>query len=167
MNMNLNSEKQTCMNLNLNSGRQVCMSVDLNRAKELLEANAYTCVIRKEDSVYASKQRGAKPLLAWVDEGKDFTGFSAADKVVGKAAAFLYVLLKVDAIYAKVISVPAAKVLEDYGISTFFDEKVEAIRNRTNTGFCPMETAVLEIDTPKEALYAIRDRLEKMQEEKG
>lgn len=131
----------------------------MTKAKELLEANDYTCVIQRDKNIYTSKERGVKPLLAWLDEGVDFAGFSAADKVVGKAAAFLYVLLKVDEVYAKVISVPAVKVLKEHGITIVYDEKVEAIRNRTNTGFCPMETAVWEIGEPMAALKAIRSKV--------
>lgn len=134
------------------------MNANLVKAKELLEANDYTCVLQKDNTVYTSKERGVKPLLVWVNESKDFTGFCAADKVVGKAAAYLYVLLKVKAVYAKIISVPAAHVLEEHGIEVFFGEKVDAIHNRTNTGFCPMETAVWDIDNPEEALVAIRNK---------
>ncbi len=134
------------------------MNKNLIKAKGLLCANDYTCVIQNEDCVYTSRERGVNPLLAWVNEDVDFAGFSAADKVVGKAAAFLYVLLRVEAVYAKIISAPAVQILEKYDIQVFYDEKVEAIRNRTNTGFCPMETTVWEIENPKEALEAIRQK---------
>ncbi len=134
------------------------MNANLVKAKELLEANDYTCVLQKEKTVLISTDRGVKPLLVWVNESKDFTGFSAADKVVGKAAAYLYVLLKVKAVYAKIISVPAAHVLEEHGIEVFFGEKVDAIHNRTNTGFCPMETTVWDIHNPEEALVAIQNK---------
>lgn len=138
------------------------MNENLMKAKELLCANDYTCVIQNEDCVYTSHERGVKPLLAWVNEGMDFAGLSAADKVVGKAAAFLYVLLKVEAVYAKIISAPAVQILEKYDIEMFYDEKVEAIRNRTNTGFCPMETTVWEIENPKDALEAIRQKVSEL-----
>lgn len=134
------------------------MNANLVKAKELLEANDYTCVLQKEETIFTSTDRGVKPLLQWVNERKDFIGFCAADKVVGKAAAYLYVLLKVEAVYAKIISVPAAHVLEEHGIEVFFSEKVDAIHNRTHTGFCPMETAVWDIDNPEEALVAIRNK---------
>ncbi|MBQ8188363.1 MAG: DUF1893 domain-containing protein [Lachnospiraceae bacterium] len=134
------------------------MNKNLIEAKELLDANDYTCVIMSGKSLYTSRERGVKPLLAWVNEGVDFAGFFAADKVVGKAAAFLYVLLKVEAVYAKIISAPAVQVLDKHDIQVFYEEKVEAIRNRTNTGFCPMEKTVWEIENPKEALEAIRKK---------
>ena len=39
------------------------------------------------------------------------------------------------------------------------DEKVDAIFNRTNTGFCPMESAVWDIDEPEKAPDAIKKKL--------
>lgn len=138
------------------------MKTDLLRAKSELQDSNYTCVLCKEDELYSSAERGVKPLLAFLQGGTDFTGFSAADKVVGKAAAFLYVLLGVQAVYAPVMSRPAVQVLTQYGISAFYDEQPDTIRNRRNTGFCPMETAVWEIDSPQDALQAITQTMQKL-----
>lgn len=135
------------------------MMTDLSMAKEELLAGSYTCVVRKEDNVYTSTERGVKPLLNWLDSDIDFSGYSAADKVVGKAAAMLYVLLGVEAVHAVVISTKAKNVLEQHGISVTYDSLVDRIHNRTNTGFCPMEEAVWEIDDLQEALWAVRDKV--------
>ena len=116
----------------------------------------FTCAVYKGEQVYKSQRRGVAPLLEWLDSGADFRGFIAVDKVVGKAAAFLYVLLGVKAVYAFVISEEAERVLKSHGIAVEYGERVAAIRNRTNTGFCPMEQAVETIDDPAEALEAIR-----------
>lgn len=132
---------------------------DLILAKEQLMSGDYTCVIRKNDMVYSSKERGVKPLLVWLDSNIDFSGYSAADKVVGKAAAMLYVLLGVSNVHAIVISVKAKEVLEQHGIGVTYDSLVERIRNRTNTGFCPMEEAVWEIEDLQEALQAVREKV--------
>ena len=129
---------------------------DFERAWSLLQEEGYTCVLCGGDQVFTSRLRGVKPLLSWLDQGLNLCGFSAADKVVGKAAAFLYVLLGVKEVYAQVMSVPAKSILEAHGIPNGCEVEVAAIRNRTNTGFCPMETAVWEINDPPEALAAIR-----------
>lgn len=134
------------------------MKSNSDKAIELLAGGSYTCVLCKEGVQYTSTERGVKPLLSWLDAGIDLKGFSAADKVVGKAAAFLYVLLEVESVYAVVISEKAKEVLVQYGISVFYDTLVPGIRNRMNTGFCPMEDAVKEMDTPEEALLAIRNK---------
>lgn len=93
---------------------------------------------------------------------KSLAGFSAADKVVGKAAAFFYVLLKVERLYAAVISKHALEVLEFYGVPVEYGELVDAIKNRKGDGFCPMETAVLEINEPDEAVAAVLRKQEEL-----
>jgi len=138
------------------------MKNDLQKAREILDNGHYTCVLCKGDCVLTDDRRGIRPLLELVESGRSFVGFSAADKVVGKAAALLYLLLGVTDIYAGVISAPALEVLVAGGVVVTFGQLVDAIRNRTNTGFCPMETAVKEIDDPLQApavLYSALDAL--------
>lgn len=135
------------------------MKTDLSIAKELLLSKNYTCVLCKDDKVHISKERGVKPLLDWFDKKADLKNFSAADKVVGKGAAFLYTLLGVKEIYACVISESANEVLEKFGIRVYFDECVKAILNRSKTGFCPIETSVKNIDEPEKAVPIIRETL--------
>ena len=89
------------------------MNHTLNRANELLMADAFTCVILKGEHLYTSKSRGVKPLLDWYDDETDLKNGYAADKVVGKAAAYLYVLLEIRAVYTCVISKPAYEVFKN------------------------------------------------------
>lgn len=139
------------------------MTENLHRAYELMRREDDTCVIIKDEKIYTSKERGVKPLLAWLEDGVDMKGASASDKVVGKAAAFLYVKLQIKEVYAGVISAPACAVLEQCGITVQYGQKVDAIRNRANTGFCPMETAVLDIEDTDAALTAIKEKVKSMQ----
>ena len=139
------------------------MKSDLEKAKSLLYKNfEYTCVLCKGDNVYKSTERGVKPLIAWVDAGLDFNGFQAADRIVGKAAALLYALLGVDSVYAPVMSVAGYDILRINGIEVDFDTLEKEIRNRTNTGICPMEEAVREITDPSEGLSALKQRIAQM-----
>ncbi len=131
-------------------------------ARERLVAEDFTCVIRKDDLEYTTRDRGVKPLVRWLTEGKDLRGFSAADKVVGKATAYLYCLLGVKEVYAHVMSESAARVLEENGISPSQGKLVENIINRQGTGICPFEAAVWDIHTPEAALPAIRAKMEEM-----
>lgn len=130
--------------------------LDLEKAVRLLENGSYTCVLCGGDAVYSSELHGVKPLLDWNESGTNLKGFSAADKVVGKAAAYLYVLLGIKAVYAQIISEDAVAAFEQYGVEVSWKEKVKAIRNRMNTGLCPMEQAVKDITVPEEALKAIQ-----------
>lgn len=135
---------------------------DLNKAKETLFSGEYTCVVCREDAVFTSVRRGVAPLVAWMERGACFEDHCAADKVVGKATAFLYVLLGVKAVYARVISRSAVQVLMDYDISVEYDELVENIINRKGDGICPFEAAVLDVNEPKEAYKIIREKMKEM-----
>ena len=121
-----------------------------------------TCVASDGKTLLTSTQRGVAPLLNWLDEGLHLENFRVADKVVGKGAAFLYLLLGVKQLYAAVISVPALNVLKSHGIAVTFTTLVPAIANRDHTGYCPIETAVLDCDDPKEALVKIKNRLQEL-----
>lgn len=134
----------------------------METARKILNEHAYTCVLRKDDVILTATERGVKPLARWLTEKTDVRGFSAADKVVGKATAYLYVLLGVKEVWAGVMSVSAAEVLTRHGITAAQGKLVENIINRQGTGICPFEAAVLEIHTPEEALTAIREKMREM-----
>lgn len=135
---------------------------NLEIARNHLASGNYTCVACKEDTLYFATERGVKPLLDWLDAGTDMHDFSAADKVVGRATAFLYCLLGVSEVYAHVMSRPAVRVLEAYGISAHWGKLVEGIINRRGTGPCPFEAAVMAITDADDALSAIRQKMSSM-----
>ena len=139
------------------------MDDNLLKARNLLLSGDYTCVVCREETVYTTTHRGVAPLLNWLDNGIDLTGFSAADRVVGRGAAFLYCLLRVKAVHARVMSHPAAEVLKAYGIEAYADTFVDGIINRTGTGPCPFEAAVLNIQEARDALSAIRETRRQLQ----
>lgn len=139
------------------------MTNDLTKARALLDTGDYTCVVCFGDNIHTATERGVKPLLNWVDAELDLKEFSAADRVVGRATAFLYVLLGVKEVYANIMSRPAAQVLTSYGIAAHSGKLVDGIINRKGTGPCPFEAAVMEINDAQEALTAIRDKMARMQ----
>ena len=139
---------------------------DMQRARDLLDRGDFTCVVCRGDSVYTTSHRGVSPPLNWLDAGTDLTGYSAADRVVGRGAAFLYCLLGVREVYAKVISLPAAEVLRSHGILAEAEAFVDGIINRAGTGPCPFEAAVMHIQDAHEALTAIRNTRRNLQEGK-
>ena len=139
------------------------MSEALELAKVKLTDSGATCVILKGDHIYTSAQRGVAPLLNWLDTGMDFTGYCAADKVVGNGAAFLYALLNVQELYAHILSRPAAETLQRYGISYTYGTLVDHIRNRSGTGLCPIEESVAGETIATDALKKIRAKLAQLQ----
>ncbi len=50
-------------------------------------------------------------------------------------------------------------VLAKGGIDVTYDTLADRIHNRTNTGFCPMEEAVWDIEDLQEGLQAVRDKV--------
>ena len=135
------------------------MTTDFERAKTLLEENNYTFVLCKGEKIISSTKHGVKPLVELVDSAENLNGFSAADKIVGKAAAMLYVLLGVKEAYAEVLSRAGAEVFAKYKIACEYGEITEQIINRNGDGICPMEKAVQEIDDPALGSKAIKNKL--------
>ena len=136
--------------------------MSLEKAKMLLKINDHTCVFCDGQTILTDKRRGVRPLLDILESGRDVSDYSVADKVVGKAAAYLYCLLGIKHLYACVTSQSALDVLANAQISVEYDKLVPAIRNRTNDGFCPMEQAVWNISDAQSALTAIYDTLAKL-----
>lgn len=139
------------------------MKEDTQHARAILNSGDYTCVVCCGELCHTTDIRGVKPLLNWLDNGPSLQEFCAADRVVGRAAAFLYCLLGVSEVYARVMSRPAAEILSANGISIYADTVPDGIINRKGTGPCPFEAAVLHIADPREALQTIRKKLAQME----
>ncbi len=135
---------------------------NLEKAKRLLEEGNYTLVLVSDNDVQTDTLRGVHPLLNRY--GKDYSKYSAADKVIGKGAALLYVLLGIKDIYCKTISKPALDVLNKNEVYITYDNLVDNIINHFKTGLCPIEQATMNIDDPKEAIPAIIAKLKQLGE---
>lgn len=134
------------------------MNERLKYAAELLKKENYTLVLYNGTELVTSKDKGIKPLLDLYNQGKRFGNFSSADLVMGKAVAFLYVLLGVKEIFAPTASEPALEVLRRYNIKIEYEKQVPFTMKREGTGICPMEQAVLEIDEPDAAYKIIQKK---------
>lgn len=132
---------------------------DIERAKQLLSGGGYTCVLCKGETVYTSTLRGVAPMVEWIDSGTELCGFAAADKVIGKAAAMLFVLTGVSELHGDVMSSSAAEFLADSGVSFTYGALTDSIINRKGDGICPMEQLTADISDPAEALAAIKLKL--------
>ena len=132
---------------------------DWQRAQALLAQEGITCSLVQGDRVHTSTLSGVGPMVHFLTEGIDLTGFSAADKIVGRAAALLFVLAGVRAVYAPVMSQGACAVLAAHGVDWACQDSPEVIVNRQGTGPCPMEMAVAGVEEPAAALAAIQAKL--------
>lgn len=132
---------------------------DLECAKRILNSQEITCVICKGDTVYSSEKRGVAPIMEWIDAGIDLNGFSAADKIVGKAAALLFVLVGIKEVYAPIMSESAVGIFSKYDINFYCDTLTARVMNREGTGICPMERALAAVEEPEKALDAIKQTM--------
>ena len=141
---------------------------DLDRAKKMLaEQPTITCVVCGGELLYVSEKRGIAPMMDFLDAGYDMQGFSAADRIVGRAAAMLFVMAGVSHVYAEVMSEGAFSLLRANGIDASYGTLTPFIINRKGDGQCPMEDAVRDINDPAQARAAIRQTMQRLKERGG
>ena len=126
---------------------------DIERAKAALGGHSLALCGGGERIV--SDARGISPMLDLLAEGRDLSGMSAADRIVGKAAALLFVLAGIREVYAEVLSEGGAAVLRAHGIPYSCGVLAEHIVNRRGDGICPMEEAVSGISDPEKAFFSL------------
>lgn len=126
---------------------------------DLLHSQKCSCVIAgAEGEIRSFHQRGVADLYILLCQEPHFLyGASVADKVVGKAAATLMVKGKIRELYTDTISTPALKLLQKAQIPVEYVQVVPYIRNRDNTGWCPLETRCYEEESV-DVLFTIIDR---------
>lgn len=107
-----------------------------------------------------SDKRGIAPALEMLDAGK-LKGALVADKIVGRAAAAIFVAGGVKKVYASVMSGGAKALLEKNGVEAGAGETVETIINRDKTGMCPMESAVKELQDVEKMVETLRKAIKK------
>ena len=133
---------------------------DLQIAKNNL--SGHTICLCKEGNCLFSEKRGIAPMMGFIGDGVDLSGYSVADMVVGKAAALLFVKCGIKRVFAKTLSEYAKKTLELYGIDYEYETLTERIINREGTDTCPMEKAVTDTDNPEEAYIILKNTLKEL-----
>ncbi len=101
-------------------------------------------------------------MLTFLENGTELRGFSAADKIVGKAAAMLFVCAGVTEVFAEVMSKAAVNYLNERGIACSHGVLTDKIINRKGDGLCPMELAVIDIEDEKLGFSAIKNRFDEI-----
>lgn len=134
---------------------------DLELAKANLEGHSICLCANGE--VITDDGRGISPMMRFIAEGRMLKGFSAADLIVGKAAAMLFVKAGIAAVYGKTVSRSGLDFLTEHGIPCEYGVLTERIINREGTDICPMEKVTADIDDPDEAYEALGKRLSEMQ----
>lgn len=114
----------------------------LNLAKETMyNEDQKIVIVNNSNVIYKNDGFGIKPLYSAYMTIKDqMKGAYCADRVIGKAAAWIYQKADIKELYCDVITTRAKNLLTDSGIKLIFVEEVEFIENRDKTGMCPVET---------------------------
>ena len=131
---------------------------DIELAKTNLDGHSI-CLCR-DGEIITDDGRGISPMMKFIAEAKDLTGFSVADVIVGKAAAMLFVKAGIVCVHGKTMSESGKAYLDTHGIPCTYDILTEKIINRQGTDICPMEKAVMNIDDTEKGYEALRIRLE-------
>ncbi len=135
----------------------------IERLKKVLRSEGCSCVIYNHGVVRSFHQRGVDDLYELLmGEPEVLCGAMIADKVIGKAAAAILAVGGVSEIYTDVISHAAQELLQKGGIKFSFEQEVPHIINRAKSGWCPMESATKEAQSPRETVEIIarvRDEL--------
>lgn len=133
-----------------------------DKLRSLVETDGYTLALSDGAEIITDSRRGIRPLMELLDGGKNVRGWQAADKIVGRAAAALYIRLGVAGVYASVITKDALAALRDNCITVGYGALTERIINRQGTGMCPMEEAIHGVTDTDECIQALRAKLDEL-----
>lgn len=136
---------------------------DLEIAKKRLIQENLTLVSVKDGRViFESNERGIKPMYILATEKRVLAKDAVlADKVIGKGAALLCAHIGIKKLYTDLISLSARQVLTKYGIEYEYGNTCEYIKNRDETGNCPIEELSKDIDDPVVLLNRLDEFLNK------
>lgn len=126
--------------------------------KSMLEIlGDHACVVlRNNDVVFSSDERGVKPLLDYYNlYGVSFAPLTVIDKVVGRGAVLLAKRIGAEKIMTPTMSEDALSLAKYYEMDTEVLEVVPYIVNRQGDGRCPIESSVLGITDVEEGVERI------------
>ena len=131
------------------------MKQDTVTAAKLLYERQASFVLCKGKTTVIETEAELGPLFSVLKKGENFSGFCAADKIVGKAAAFLYVRLGVQEVYAPIMSDAGIYTLARHGIYPICERSVVDIMNQDGTNLYPIEKLVEELCDVNQAVSVL------------
>jgi len=137
---------------------------DLELAKlKLIEENLSLVIVKRGKVIFETKKPGISGFLQAIEKlDKNLVAASAADKIVGVAAAMLCVYAGVASVFALTISEEGIRVLEDNNIACLFEKKVWNILNRNKTDVCPFEKLAMDSGNSQEAYVKLKSLASQM-----
>ena len=133
----------------------------IERAVDLLRSSDYTiAILTSSGEAITSRERGVATLMRLLAERAEvLRGAVVADKVVGRAAAALFVVGGCRRLHTAVLSRAGEDMLRGSAVEYTYDTLTEAIINRRGDGFCPMEMATSEAKSAEEAYAILKERV--------
>ncbi|MBN2897876.1 MAG: DUF1893 domain-containing protein [Clostridia bacterium] len=140
------------------------MISDIELAKRLIdERDSAIIIVKNGQLIFESKEKGIKPLYtAFTTIRAELAGAALVDRVTGRAAAMLSTGAKIEALHAKLLSERAIEMLEAAGVAYSYDKLVPYIKNRTQTGSCPVEQLSADVTDVQVLVEKIKGFLEAM-----
>jgi len=141
---------------------------DLEKAKRILKERDQSLVIVKAGkTIFRSNSSGIDSVLQAIEKfGEKLSGASAADKIVGKAAALLLAYSHVAGVYADILSRKGLSTLSKHGIPVEYDLLVPEILDKERRDICPFERFASKIESPNDAFEELRAYVESLKKKK-
>ncbi len=129
------------------------------KAISMVRDNTASCVVVKKGRIISAESpRGISHIVDLHDKNM-LKGTFVADKIIGKAAAIIFILSGIKACFGETVSKSAIDLLEKNGIKVTYDICTDVIENRTGDGMCPMEMTVKDIDDFSLALKMLKKKV--------
>lgn len=137
---------------------------DIDLAKQLLLDQHLTLVLVRDGEVlFKGQGKGLRELSQLYREQADLLkGSSAADTVIGKAAAMFYSAGQIAEVDGQLMSEVAIQHLQAHAIPHEFTIATPHIRNQQGNGLCPMENIALASETVEDLQAGMADFFKKL-----
>ncbi|MBN2540510.1 MAG: DUF1893 domain-containing protein [Bacilli bacterium] len=137
------------------------MEKQLDKYLILLNQEKASCFIYSEDKlVFRSNKNGVGPMIDFYNShGKQYHNLVVVDKIMGRAAVLLSILIGATTIITNTMSDPAIELAKLYELEYHFKSNVPYIINRTKTGQCPIESSGIGITDINIGYQAIINKL--------
>jgi hypothetical protein len=134
------------------------MPTDLNLAKNRLLQKDLSLVIVKDAKVlFETESHGIGDLVKAIEKLRDdMKGTSVADRIVGRAAALLFVFSGVAAVFAVTASEGGIEILKKNSVFYEHENRVTNVLNLKRTDVCPFEKLVAKLSSPEKAYEMLR-----------
>jgi hypothetical protein len=130
---------------------------------KLIKEDLSLVIVKKGKVIFETKKQGISGFLQAIEKlDKNLVAASAADKIVGVAAAMLCVYAGVASVFALTISEEGIRVLENNNIACLFEKKVSNILNRDKNDVCPFEKLAMASGSSEEAYVKLKSLASQM-----